>query len=87
MDVPHVVDLTREALWISFLVAAPILGTGILVGLVVSLLQALTQIQDQAIAFVPKLLAVGLAFAATLPWLLSILMEYSEQLLGNFPAV
>jgi flagellar biosynthetic protein FliQ len=85
MDVAQAVDLAREALWISFLVAAPILGTGILVGLVISFLQALTQIQDQAIAFVPKLLAVGLSFAVTLPWVLSVLLEYSERLLGHFP--
>jgi flagellar biosynthetic protein FliQ len=85
MDVAQAVDLAREALWISFLVAAPILGTGILVGLVISFLQALTQIQDQAIAFVPKLLAVGVSFAVTLPWVLSVLLEYSERLLGHFP--
>ncbi|MCS7238510.1 MAG: flagellar biosynthetic protein FliQ [Thermoguttaceae bacterium] len=80
MEVADVVDLGREALWIAFLVAAPMLGAGMLVGLVISFLQALTQIQDQAIAFVPKVVAMGLVFAVALPWLLAIILEYSERL-------
>lgn len=80
MEIADVVDLGREALWIAFLLSAPILGVGMLVGLVVSFLQALTQIQDQAIAFVPKVVAMGLVFALALPWLLAIILEYAERL-------
>ncbi len=80
MEVSDVIDLAREALWVAFLLGAPILAAGMIVGLVVSFLQALTQIQDQVIAFVPKLLAVGLTFAIALPWLLAILLEYWEKI-------
>lgn len=85
MDVSQVIDMGREALWVALLLSAPLLATAMAVGLVVSFLQALTQIQDQSIAFVPKILALGLAFAVALPWLLAVLMEYSQKLLANSP--
>lgn len=80
MEISDVIDLGREALWIAFLLGAPILAAGMLVGLVVSFLQAITQIQDQAIAFVPKLVAMGLAFAIALPWLLAVIVEYAQRI-------
>ncbi len=86
MDAQEVVDLAREALWIGLLISAPVLLAGIVVGLVVSFLQALTQIQEQSISFVPKILAMTIAFAAALPWLVAIMVEYSRELIARIPA-
>ena len=61
MDPRDIIDLGREAIWIALLVAAPVLLTGMIVGLLVGLLQALTQIQEQTVAFVPKIVAMVLA--------------------------
>jgi flagellar biosynthetic protein FliQ len=55
------------------------------VGLVVGLIQALTQIQEQTVAFVPKLVAMALAIGLTLPWLITRLVEYSQELFENIP--
>jgi flagellar biosynthesis protein FliQ len=79
------VDLSREALVIATLIAAPVLLAGMLVGLVIGLLQALTQIQEQTVAFVPKLLAMVVAVGLSLPWVLTRLMEYAQSLITNIP--
>lgn len=79
------VDLGREALMVTMLVAAPVLVAGVVIGLVVGLIQALTQIQEQTVAFVPKLFATAIALAVTLPWILQRLVEYCENLLLNIP--
>ena len=60
MDAQQAIDLGREALWVSLLVGAPVLVAGMVVGLVICLLQAVTQIQEQTVAFVPKLVARAL---------------------------
>jgi flagellar biosynthetic protein FliQ len=85
MDPQDAVDLGREALLIATLVSAPILLAGMIVGLLIGLLQALTQIQEQTVAFVPKLIAMVLALVFSLPWILSQLMEYTDQLIADIP--
>lgn len=85
MDPQTAVDLGREALLITTLVSAPILVAGVVVGLIIGLLQALTQIQEQTVAFVPKLIAMVLALAFTMPWILTQLIGYAESLFRNIP--
>lgn len=85
MDPQQAIDLGREALLMTTIIAAPVLLAGMVVGLLIGLLQALTQIQEQTVAFVPKLLAMVIALAMTLPWLLSRLMEYSGGLIASIP--
>lgn len=85
MNPQDAVDLGREALVIATLISAPVLVTGMLVGLIVGLIQALTQIQEQTVAFVPKLIAVVLALGLSLPWVLTRLVEYSRELISNIP--
>lgn len=79
------VDIGREALLVASLIAAPVLLSGMIVGLVVGLVQALTQIQEQTVAFVPKLIAMVAALAVTLPWIVTQLVEYSRELIMNIP--
>ena len=85
MDVQMAVDLAREALSTALLIGAPILLTGVAVGLVISLGQALTQIQDQTISFVPKIVTMMLVLVMCLPWLIQRMMTYSENLITNIP--
>ncbi len=85
MDSQIAVDLGREALMTAVIIGAPILLVGIVVALVVGLLQALTQIQDQTLSFVPKIVAMIAALAVCLPWLVQRMVEYSETLITNIP--
>jgi len=85
MDAQIAVDLGREALTTAVIIGAPILLVGIVVALVVGLLQALTQIQDQTLSFVPKIVAMVAAVALCLPWLIQRMVEYSEVLITNIP--
>jgi len=85
MDPQDAIELTREALWIGMLISAPILVTGMVLGLVIGLAQALTQIQEQTVAFVPKLLAMAVILSLTLPWLLNQFLQYSSDLIAGIP--
>lgn len=85
MDPQSAIDVTRDALYITTLISAPVLVAGVAVGLVIGLLQALTQIQEQTVAFVPKLVAMGVALAITLPWVLGQLVDYTENLFKSIP--
>ena len=87
MEPQQAIDLGREAMSMALLVSAPVLLVGIGVGLLIGLLQALTQIQDQTLSFVPKILAMLTAFAIGLPWLFQRMVEYSGTLISNIPRV
>ena len=85
MDVPAALDIGREALLTTLVIAGPILGIGILVGLVVALLQTLTQIQDQTFSIVPKIVAMFGAAIFFVPWLANRLIEYAQAMFaGDF---
>ena len=81
-----VIQLGQQALWIVLLVSAPMLGLGLLVGLLVSVFQATTSIQEQTLAFIPKIVAVFVAILIFGPWMLRIMVEYRTILLVNLPA-
>jgi len=82
-----VLDLVRHALVVALLVAGPLLLTELVVGVIVSVLQAVTQIQEQTLTFVPKLAAVALVLVLTLPWALHLLVEYVQQTLRSLPGM
>ncbi len=67
------------------LLAGPVLGLGLAVGLVVSLLQAITQINEQTLSFVPKLAAMALVFLVLGPWMLTTLLDFTRHLLLSLP--
>ena len=69
MNGPEVLDIAREAIYTLILVASPVMLVGLAVGVAISLLQALTQIQEMTIAFVPKILAIFLALVIALPFM------------------
>jgi flagellar biosynthesis protein FliQ len=85
MDPELAIDLGREAIVITLLISSPILLAGMAVGLIVGLAQALTQIQEQTVAFVPKLVIMILGLSLCLPWLITRMIEYTQELILNIP--
>ena len=80
-----VISLGREALVTALMTAAPMLGFGLLAGLVVSILQAVTQIHEMTLTFIPKILAVMFALALFMPWILNNLLRFTVRLFTDFP--
>jgi len=80
-----VIQIGQNALWIVLMVSAPMLGLGLAVGLLVSVFQATTSIQEATLAFIPKIIAVFVAILIFGPWMLSILVEYFTNIFVNLP--
>ena len=81
------VQMAREALFMVMLISAPMLGLGMLVGILVSVFQATTQIQEQTLAFIPKIVAVFVAILIFGPWMLRLLTDYIRELFVNLPSL
>jgi len=80
-----VVGLMAETIKITLLVAAPMLIVGLVVGVVISLFQAVTQIQEMTLVFVPKIVAVLVTLIAALPWMIGMMVSYTQNLFINIP--
>jgi flagellar biosynthetic protein FliQ len=87
MNDAMIVDLARSAMMMAASLAAPMLLMALGIGLVVSVLQAVTQIQEQTLAFVPKLIAVSMVFLVGLPWMIETAVKYTTQLLRSIPSL
>ena len=81
------VDLVRQAVMLALMVSAPLLAAALLIGVLVSLIQAVTQLQEQTLTFIPKLLGLSLVFVLTLPWMLTRLVEYLTGVLRSLPTL
>ena len=82
-----VISLARETIMTSLLLSAPPLIIGLAVGLIISVFQAVTQIQEQTLTFVPKLIAILLSLVVFGPWMINILMGFVIKILGNLSSV
>jgi flagellar biosynthetic protein FliQ len=82
-----VVDLARNAIMLALLISGPMLVVALIIGLSVSVLQAVTQIQEQTLAFVPKLVGVSAVFLIALPWVLQLLVKYTTELFRSLPSL
>lgn len=87
MNTDVVLDLTTTALEVTIRIAAPILIVGLVVGVIISIFQAITQIQEQTLAFVPKLLATAAVLVIAGPWLLNELLSYTRELWSSIPTL
>ncbi|WP_079415218.1 flagellar biosynthesis protein FliQ [Thiomonas intermedia] len=85
MTPESITTLAQQALWVTFLVALPLLGVALVVGLVVSLIQAATQLNEMTLSFVPKVLAMGLAGVFAGPWMLHVMMDFTIRLFESIP--
>jgi flagellar biosynthetic protein FliQ len=80
MNMSMVVDITRDALWITLLVSGPMMIVGLVIGVVIGVFQAVTQIHEMTITFIPKIVAVGLVLLLLMPWMLQKFMDYTINL-------
>ena len=86
MNAQMVLTMGQDALIMMLMVSAPVLGVILVVGLVISLFQAVTQINEATLAFVPKLVAAMLVFALAGPWMLTTLVEYIRRTFESIPS-
>jgi flagellar biosynthesis protein FliQ len=83
MDSADVMEIARESIIVVLKISAPIMIAALVVGLVISLFQALTQIQEMTIAFVPKILVIFAVFLLSMPFMLSTLITFTQQIAGR----
>lgn len=80
-----VTGLMAETIKITLLVAAPMLIVGLLVGVLISLFQAVTQIQEMTLVFVPKIVAVMIALVVSLPWIIGLMINFTQNIFASIP--
>ena len=85
MTPDFVVDFGRQAIEVTLLLAMPMLGLGLVVGLMVSIFQATTQIQEMTLTFVPKIVAIMLALVVFAPWMLDKIINFTQQVIISVP--
>lgn len=85
MSSDFALELGNEMLWVAIMIAAPVLGLSMLVGLVISIFQVVTQVQEMSLTFVPKVLTVALTLIVFGPWMLTLLVRFSSTVIGNIP--
>ena len=85
MSPENAMTIGRQALEITFLLSAPLLLAALVTGLIVSIFQAATQINEMTLSFIPKLLVMFLVMVIAGPWMLSIMMDYMQQLFSGIP--
>lgn len=82
-----VVSVGREAVMTMLLVSAPMLVSGLLIGLIISILQAITQVHEMTLTFIPKIAAVAIALIIFLPWIMNVVVEFTVRLYGMIPTL
>ncbi|MEX2257882.1 MAG: flagellar biosynthesis protein FliQ [Woeseia sp.] len=82
-----VTTIGQQALWVTMLIAAPMLLSALAVGLLVGMFQAATQINEMTMSFIPKLLVLVAALVIAGPWMLSVIITYTEQLMAQIPSL
>lgn len=86
MNPQSVLTVGQEALMLLLMVSSPILGAVLVVGLLISLFQAVTQINEATLSFVPKLIAAVVVMTVAGPWMLTTMVEYIRRMISNIPA-
>ncbi|MFT4034980.1 MAG: flagellar biosynthesis protein FliQ [Patulibacter sp.] len=87
MSTDTAISLASKGLTITLTIALPLLGIGLIVGVVISIVQAVTQIQEQTLSFVPKVLAVAAVLVIGGPWMIDVITQYTRDLWMSIPNV
>ena len=87
MDAAQVIDLGREALWVAVMVASPLLGVALAVGLIVGIFQAATSIQEMTLSFIPKLGIMVVALLVVGSWQVGVMVEFIQRIFERIPAL
>ncbi len=85
MNTDLIIGIAGEAIKVTLLLSAPMLIVGLVVGLIVSIFQAVTQIQEMTLTFVPKIIAVMIALIIALPWMINLMVSYTQRLFSSIP--
>jgi flagellar biosynthetic protein FliQ len=85
MGLDFVVGIMAETIRVTLLISAPVLIAGLAVGVIISLFQAVTQVQEMTLVFVPKIVACLIVLVAALPWMINILVSFTHTLFTNIP--
>jgi len=85
LDSQQAVDLARQAITLMLLIGGPLLAVSLVVGLVLSVFQTLTQVQEQSLSTIPRMIATAVAVIVLLPWITAQLVEYTTELIGQIP--
>ncbi|MBU8677052.1 flagellar biosynthesis protein FliQ [Bacillus subtilis] len=83
MSSEFVISMAEKAVYVTLMISGPLLAIALLVGLIVSIFQATTQIQEQTLAFIPKIVAVLMALIFFGPWMLSTILSFTTELFSN----
>jgi len=87
MDAAQVIDLGRESLWVAVLVAAPLLGVALAVGLLIGIFQAATSIQEMTLSFIPKLAVMVLALVIFGGWQIAVMVDFFQRIFERIPTL
>jgi len=87
MSPADVIDVARESLWVLMKVAGPAMLVALVVGLAVSLLQALTQIQEMTLAFVPKIVSIFVTLIVAMPFMIATMTGFMQEIAGRIAAL
>ena len=87
MSSEAILSIGQQALWVTFLVSSPLLFSALLVGLLIGMLQAATQINEMTLSFIPKLLVLGLALMLGGSWITTTLVDFTRRLILDIPAL
>ena len=85
MSLDFIVGIMAETIKVILLVSAPVLLVGLIVGVLISLFQAVTQVQEMTLVFVPKIVACLITLVAALPWMINLLVSFTHNLFVNIP--
>lgn len=87
MHTTEIMTIGQQALWVTMLIGGPLLLAGLVAGLLISILQAATQINEMTLSFIPKILAIALVLMVGGTWMLHELMDFTTRLLHSIPVV
>ena len=82
-----VVSIGRDAVLTMLMVSAPMLVSGLLIGLIISILQAVTQVHEMTLTFIPKIVVVAVSLIIFLPWIMNVVTEFTTRLFGIIPTL
>ena len=87
MTPESVMTMGRHAMEVTLMIAAPMLLVALIIGLIVSIFQAATQINEQTLSFIPKLVGIFVALVVAGPWMLSVMLDYMREIFGGIPGL
>ncbi len=87
MNVDFVVGFAKDAIQLTLLLSIPMLGVGLIVGVVISIFQAATQIQEMTLSFIPKIIAIFLALLFSFPWIMHKMMSFTQNIFHKIPEI